>query len=196
MANQYINRVLTRQFLGPNVLGDLLSSAADASATNNPGSKIFVQDTSGNMTSFVYVNTANLTAIAVGVPMYWNSVARTTATDTVASAVTYVASSAGAVQAAAGVALNNNLNTTTPYGWLCCGGYMSSLPIPSSAAVGDKLVLSNAAATAPSNDVWTRVNYNSAVAIPEAVTTLYAVITTAGQTPTAAGLVMGTVGLP
>jgi len=196
MANQFINRVLTRQFLGPNVLGDLLSAAADATPVNNPGSKIFVQDISGNMTSFVYVGTANLTGIAAGVPMYWNSVARTTATDTVASAVTHVASSNAAIQSAAGVALNALLNTTTPYGWLACGGYFSAFITPSSAAVGDKLVLSNAAATAPSNDVWTRVAFNSAVAVPEAVTTMYAVITTAAQTPTAVGLLMGTVGLP
>ena len=196
MANQFINRVLTRQFLGPNVLGDLLSAAADATPVNNPGSKIFVQDISGNMASFVYVNTANLTALAAGVPMYWNSVARTTATDTVASAVTYVVSTNSAIQSAAGVALNATLGTATPYGWLICGGYFANFITPSSAAVGDKLVLSNAVGSAPTNDVWVRVGVGTAVANPEALTTLYAVITTAAQTPTAVGLIMGSVGLP
>jgi hypothetical protein len=94
------------------------------------------------------------------------------------------------------VALNASLSTTTPYGWLSIGGYIGTFVIPASCAVGDKLVLSNAAGTAPSNDVWTRIAAVSAAAIPEALTTLYGVITTAGQTPTAAGFVMGTVGLP
>lgn len=195
MSNQFIPRILTRQFIGSSALGDLLSSQADATPTNNPGSKIFVQDIAGNMVSFVYVGTANLTALAAGVPMYWNSVARTTATDTVASAVTHVASTNGAIQSAAGVALGNNLNTTTPYGWLCIGGAIT-LPIPSSAAVGDKLVLSNAAATAPTNDVWVRLGNATAAAVPEALTTMYAVITTAGQTPSTAAWLMGTVGMP
>lgn len=196
MANGYVNRVLTRQFLGPNALSDALSNAADATPVNNPGSKIFVQDIAGNMASFCYVGTASLTAIAIGVPMYWNSTNRTTATDTVASAVTHVASSNGAIHSAAGVAINNNLNTTTPYGWIFIGGYLSSLQIPSSASVGDKLVLSNAAATAPTNDVWVRLAFNTAAAVPEAISSLYCVITAAAQTPTAGGFVMGTVGLP
>ena len=196
MSNFFIQRILTRQFLGANALGDLLSSVADASPANNPGSKIFVQDISGNMTSLVYVNTANLTALAAGVPMYWNSVARTTATDTVASAITNVASSNSAIQSAAGVAINALLGTATPYGWLCCGGYMTGVQIPSSAAAGDKLVLSNAVGSAPTNDVWVRVGVGTAVANPEAVTTLYAVVTSAVQTPTASCLIMGTAGLP
>jgi hypothetical protein len=73
---------------------------------------------------------------------------------------------------------------------------MTGVQIPSSAAAGDKLVLSNAVGSAPTNDVWVRVGVGTAVANPEAVTTLYAVVTSAVQTPTASCLIMGTAGLP
>ena len=195
MANLYIQRILTRQFLGSGDLTGLLSNQLDSAATNQIGSKIFVLDVNGYMTSFVYVFTANLTAMAAGVPMYWYDATRTNATDTVASAVTYVVSTNAAAQSAAGVAINV-ATTSTPYVWLACGGYFAALAIPSSASVGDKLVLSNAIGTAPVNDVWTRVGNATAVANAEVMTTMYAVITAAGNTPTAAGLIMGTVGLP
>lgn len=195
MSQQYIQRVLTRQFLGPNVLGDLLSSQLDATPYNNPGSKIFVQDVSGNMTSFVYVYTANLVAMAAGVPMYWYDVTRTNATDNPASAVTNAASTNAAAQSAAGVALNT-LTTATPYGWLACGGYMSALAIPASVAVGDKLVLSNAIGTTPTADTWVRVGNATAVANAEVMTSMYAVITSAANTPSAGGFIMGSVALP
>jgi hypothetical protein len=196
MSNMYVNRILSRQFLGYSGLGDLLSSVADATATNNPGSKIFVQDLSGNHVSMVYANTTNLTSIAVGVPMYWTNAARTIVSDTVTSALTYVASSQGAIQSAAGVGLNASLTTAVPYGWFQCGGVLAAVPVPSSALVGDKLVLSNAAGTAPSNDVWTRVGLATAVATPETVTTLYAVCTTAtASTSTTTAWIMGTCGL-
>ena len=196
MSNQYIGRDLTRQFIGPSTLSNLLADVADATATNNPGSKIFVQDVSGNMTSFVYANTTALATIAVGVPMYWSDVTRTTLTDTVASAVTYAASSDAAIHSAGGVALNALLTTAAPYGWFCCGGAISSVPIPSSAKVGDLLVLSTSAAVAPTNDTWVRVAIGTNLSTPEQISTLYCVVTSAAQTPTTSVLVMGTAGLP
>ncbi len=195
MSNQYIQRVLTRQFLGTSSLGDLLSSQLDATAYNNPGSKIFVQDVSGNMTSFVYVYTAGLTAVVAGVPMYWYDQTRCNATDTVTSAVTYAASSDSAIQSAAGVAISIP-TTTTPYCWLSCGGYMTGLPTPTSCTVGDLLLLSNSASVAPSNDAWFRVAKGTAAATAEAVTTLYACVTSVISTASVAALILGTVGMP
>ena len=196
MANLYIQRVLTRQFLGPNAIGDLLTNQNDTIAANNPGSKLFVQDINRNMTSFVYANTGSITALAIGVPVYWSNVARTTVTDTVASAITYAASADSAIHSAAGVCISTGITTAIPYAWYTCGGYLAGVPTPSSAKVGDLLVLSNAANTAPSNDVWSRVAVGSAAPTAESVTTLYCVVTTPVTTASANVLVMGTVGLP
>ena len=195
MANSYVHRILTRQFLDTSGLSGLLATVADATAQNNPGSKIFVQDVSGNQVSFVYANTANLQAgYAVGVPVYWNSVARTTVSDTVGSALTNVAVSHAAIHSAAGVAINASVGTATPYAWFTTGGYYAFLPV-ATVTKGDMLVLSNAANTAPTNDTWVRVAVGTAVTPPESVTTLYAVATAAATT-TATVLIMGTCGLP
>jgi hypothetical protein len=196
MANQFIHRILTRQFLGSSALSDLLSAVVDATPTNNPGSKIFVQDIAGNMTSFVYAYTVGLTAIAVGSPMFWTSVARTTVSDTLASAVTYAATADSAIQSAAGVAINATPTTAAPYAWLICGGYMAGVPVPSSASVGDLLVLSNAATTVPTADAWVRVAKGTSPSTPQAISTLYCVVTAASGTGSANVLVMGTCGLP
>ena len=196
MPQTFIHRILNRQFLGANTLSDLLSAVYEATASNNPGSKIFVQDVSGNMTSFVYANTGSITALAIGVPVYWSNVARTTVTDTVASAITYAASADSAIYSAAGVCISTGITTAIPYAWYTTGGYLAGVPTPSSAKVGDLLVLSNAANTAPSNDVWSRVAVGSAAPTAESVTTLYCVVTTPVTTASANVLVMGTVGLP
>ena len=196
MGNQFIQRVLTRQFIGASALGDLLSSVADATPTNNPGSKIFVQDISGNMTGFLYAQLSSATALAAGVPVYWTDVAHTKVSDTVASAITYVASAHSAIQSAAGVAINSTLSATTaPYGWFQIGGYMSTITGIGTVTAGDLLVLSNAGGTAPSNDAWTRVAVGTAVTAAEAVSTLYCVVYAAATT-TCKAFIMGTVGLP
>lgn len=196
MGAQYLHRVLTRQWIGPGSLGDLLSTVADAAAANTPGSKIFVMDLSGNQTSFVYAGTTNLTGIAAGVPVYWTNVSRTTVSDTATSAVTAATSSDAAIFSAAGVSISALPTTAAPYAWFCCGGYLSSVPIPSSAKVGDLLVLSTSAAVAPTNDVWARVAIGTNLSTPEQISTLYCVVTSAAQTPTTSALVMGTCGLP
>jgi hypothetical protein len=195
MPQTFIHRVLTRQFLGANTLSDLLSAVYEATASNNPGSKIFVQDLSGNMTSFLYAGTSSLTGgLAVGVPVYFTTKAKTTVTDDPTAALTYVASSHAAIQSAAGVALNASLSTTYPYGWFQCGGYYATLPVVT-VTKGDMLVLSNAAATSPTADSWTRIAVGTAASTPETVSTLYCVAVAAATT-TATVMVMGTVGLP
>lgn len=197
MANQYVHRILSRQFIGSSALGDLLSAVADVTPTNNPGSKIFVQDIAGYHTSFAYVGLgAGPTAIAAGVPLYWTTVARTTVNDTVASAVTYAATSDTAIYSAAGVAINATLTTAVPYGWISIGGYLAGVPTPATCVVGDMLVLSNAATTVPTADVWTRIAKGTAPATAEAISTLYCIVTSPVTTASANVLVMGTVGLP
>lgn len=195
MPQTFIHRILNRQFLGANTLSDLLSAVYEATASNNPGSKIFVQDLSGNHTSFLYAYTTNLTGgLAVGVPVYFTTKAKTTVTDDPTYALTYVASSHAAIQSAAGVCLNASLSTTYPYGWFQCGGYNAMLPV-ATVTKGDMLVLSNAGGTSPTADTWTRIAVGTAATAAEAVTTLYCVATAAATT-TATVMIMGTAGLP
>lgn len=93
-----------------------------------------------------------------GAPVYYVDEARTQITNTVTEAKTYIVSSISAVFSFAGLILNPASPAAIgDYVFIQVSGYSSKINMPASTTAGDVLVLSNAANTAPTNNIFVRV---------------------------------------
>lgn len=192
MPTSYVQRIATRQFVDTTDITGLFQSVIDTAQSNALGTRIFVWDPSGNPCGFVYAKIQSPTALAQGVPMYWVDAQHTTVTDTVAQALTYKSSTDGAVYSGAGICVSTG-TTNGQYAWIQTTGYFTAVAnsiIATPANPGDIMVLSNAAGSAPSNDVYTRLGVGTAAATPEAIQTLFLVCVATGS-PNSAVMIMG-----
>jgi len=189
---QFTMRILDRQYVANTDITNALATVADATAANLPGATLAVQDLSGNMVTFRYVQLAasGLATITAVTPVYFTDQTCGVVTNTPANAFTHVASTDSAVESAAGFLLNANM-TAGQYGFIQTGGYNPNITSPASVVKGDRLVLSNAAGTAPTANLLVRVAGGTAPATPEAMAQMYVVATGSVASGVAAGIIKG-----
>jgi hypothetical protein len=188
----YANRILTGKYLGASTFAGTLASVNDDPAvglTNYPGETLFATDGSFSQSfRYVQLDAAQATLVA-GAGMYYIDNRRRVVNSDPTKAASYVASTDSAIESAAGCLLNGT--ATANFGvWLQTGGWITGITTPSAPAKGARLVLSNAAGTAPTNNVWVNVAGGTAPATATAEQ-LYIMILTSTGALAASGWVMG-----
>jgi hypothetical protein len=188
MSTSYRNRILDRMFIGASTFAGTLASVSDSTPNVSMlGCPCYVTDGT-YILSYRYVKTAssNLGTILANCPVYFTDAQMKTVNSDPAYALTYVASTDSAIESAAGFVLASSI--TAGYGcWIQTGGYLASIVAPSLSNLGDRLVLSNSAGSAPSTNTLVRVARGTAPTPTEAMHQLYVV----PHTSVAAGVVNG-----
>lgn len=137
-------------------------------------------DSSGRPRVIKYV-TYNPTAAgskAQGSPLYYKDVTRQVVTDNEAEAVTWVTTTCSALFAFAGILLNTAANTVATDGlWIQIGGFCDKVKAPASTVVGDILILSNAAGSEPTSNLFIRIPAGTDVTLVKSVFAVVFVLT-------------------
>lgn len=142
----------------------------DATPSNAVGSIYPIAAPNGGVQwiQYVYFNPPTSgVAATIGAPVYFASRETGTVSNHVADAETYAAAADTAIDSFAGVLTNANVTPGT-YTWILKSGYWNNFPAPASGAAKDRWVLSNAAATPPADNAYTRVAPGTALATAEA----------------------------
>ena len=155
-----------------NSSGGDFSLVADTDQANYPLGGVYIYPDSSSRPRIVkYVRYDPTTAATwtQGAPLYYKDHTRTVVTNVVAEAETYLVTSCSSLNSFAGIGMNASDPTDGKYIFIQTGGFSDKINMPASTAVGDILILSNAAATAPTDNTFVRVAADSDVTLLRAI---------------------------
>ena len=152
---------------------------------NTPLGGIYAQPDSTQrprLWKYVQWNPTAAATYTQGAACFYKDETRTVVTNKNSEAATYLVSTCAAIYSFAGLTLNPTAPAAAgDYIFIQTGGFCDKITMPASTTAGDKLVLSNAIGTSPTDNVLVRVAGGTTVGMIEAVLAIIFVTTAAAS---------------